>query len=191
MPRAAYGCLALFLTLVAALHVLDRRDPRVHFVSEYALTYPLLLGVGLAAAACGGIAAAVLLWREVGTSWARAAAALLVPYAVGMVALALFPTDPLAGATKTAAGRAHNAAADVASVALLFALGLAWWSVSTRAMTAFIAAVVAANALPRLVASEWPGLHQRISWGTLFAGLIVLVGAARRLGVERRDALGE
>ena len=166
--------------MILLLHAVDRRDPRFHYVSEYALAHPVALGAGFAAAAAAGGAVAVILWRR-RAELAPAASVLLLVFALGMILLALFPTDHAGrAATSTTGGRVHNAAADLASLSLLSALMLAWASASVRAMLAFAGAVVAAATLPRLVAPEWFGVHQRIHWGTLFVGLLLLVRAVGR-----------
>lgn len=178
--RIAYGCLIAFALVLLFLHAADRRDPRTHFVSEYALHHPALLALGFAAAAGAGLATAVLLARVVGTRSARLAAALLLVFATGMTLLAAFPTARGAP-TNATAGRVHGGAADVASLSLVLALILGWAGVSVRALLPLGAGVAAAMTLPRLLAPGWPGLSQRIHWSALFVALVFLIAATNRL----------
>lgn len=186
--RIAYGCLLVFALVLAFLHVVDRRDPRTHFVSEYALGHPGVLALGFGAAAGGGLATAVLLHRAVGTRSARLAAVLLLVFALGMMLLAVFRTERGARAVTTGA-RVHGGAADVASLSLFLSLFFGWWAISARALPPLGVAVLAAVALPRLLVPDWPGLHQRVHWATLFLALVLLVAATSRSTAPRQRPL--
>lgn len=179
-PRVAYGCLIAFALVLLFLHAADRRDPRTHFVSEYALENPTLLAVGFAAAAGAGLASALLLARVVGTRSAQLAATLLLVFAAGMILLAVFPAERGAPATGTGA-RMHGLAADTASLSLLFAVVLGWAGISARTLLPLGVGLTVAITLPRVLAPGWPGLHQRAHWAALFVALVLLIAAANRL----------
>lgn len=175
------------LGLLALLHVLDRRDPRFHFISEYAFRHPLLTGLVFTAFGGAGLAFAPALRRARRTWRTLACGALLVVFAAGMVVLALFATDHEGvGPATTRAGRIHDAASGVVLLALFGAMALAWSSVSARgrrAVLIVVGAVTAAAVLPVLVRPTWVGVHQRILFGSLIVTFLVLARALRR---ERR-----
>jgi len=169
---------ALVLAGVAVLlllHPLDGRDPRVHHVSEYAFTFPvltsaafLLLGAGLATT---GLVQAHD--RAAGRLRRRLAAAALVLAGAAVAALAAFPTDHVGrGPATTTVGEIHDRTAGVAILALMLGLLLAW---SARGRTLVALAVGAAVlAVPVLLAPDAFGLHQRAWFGAFLAAALPL-----------------
>ena len=170
--------------MLALLHVLDRRDPRFHFVSEYAFSHPLLMGLVFTTFGGAGLAFVPAL-RRARPGWrSSACGVLLVIFAAGMVLLALFPTDHEGvGPATTSAGRIHDGASGVVLLALFGAMVLAWSAASPhrgRALVIVVAAVTAAAVVPVLIRPTWVGVHQRVLFGSLVVTFLVLARALRQ-----------
>lgn len=178
LATARTGVLA-FLSVAAVLHALDRRDPRLHLVSEYALERPWELGAGFAALAVGGLGLAAGIWRAVPSLAGRAAAVAFFLFAVAAALLGLYATDHEGTVPATTpGGRVHDAAAGLTFLTLLIGHLLAWSALgpgALRRVLALLAVVSAAAVAPRLLAPASIGLHQRALIGTLILGLLPLV----------------
>lgn len=181
----AEGALWAFAALVAALHGLDRRDPRRHFVSEYAFTHPVLLGAAFVLLGAAGAGAARRLWRRGG--WrARPAALLVAVFAAGILVLSVAATDHVGRAPATSSlGRLHDDASRFGFLALWLglALGLAA-TVRRRWLAALVALGVLAGiflavALPSALAPDLIGIQQRAFVGAQLVGLLVLLRRLR------------
>ena len=170
--------IVVFGVVVAALHLLDRRDPRLHLVSEYALERPLVLGAGLTALSVGGGALAVGVWRALPTPAGRAAAIAFGLLTFSAALLAAYPTDHEGTVPATTpGGRIHDLAAGLTLLSLLLGHLLAWSASgpgAARRVIALVALVILAAVVPPLLAPTWIGIHQRALTGTLVAGLLVL-----------------
>ena len=179
---------ASFLAVIALLHLLDRRDPRLHLVSEYALSRPWLLGAGFLALAAGGLGFSAALWRLAPTLRGRAGAACFVVLALAAALLGLYATDHEGTVPATTpGGRIHDAAAGLLLLSLLAGHVLAWSALdpgAARRVLLLLALLALAAVAPPLLAPAWIGVHQRLLTGTLIVGLLVL---AARLAIQERD----
>ena len=169
---------ASFLAVIALLHLLDRRDPRLHLVSEYALSRPWLLGAGFLALAAGGLGFSAALWRLAPTLRGRAGAACFVVLALAAALLGLYATDHEGTVPATTpGGRIHDAAAGLLLLSLLGG-HLAGWSAlgpgALRRVLVLVGILVLALVAPRVLAPSWIGVHQRLLLGTLIVGLLPL-----------------
>lgn len=167
-----------FLAVIALLHVLDRRDPRLHLVSEYALERPWLLGAGFMALAAGGAGMSAALWRRAPTLRGRAGAAWFGVLALAAVLLGLYATDHEGTVPATTpGGRIHDGAAGLLLLSLLGGHLLAWSALgpgATRRVLLLLGVLLLALLAPRALAPGWIGVHQRLLLGTLIIGLLPL-----------------
>jgi len=191
-PAVARLGVGSFLAVIALLHLLDRRDPRLHLVSEYALSRPWLLGAGFMALAVGGAGLSAALWRLTPTLRGRAGAACFGVLALAAVLLGLYATDHEGTVPATTpGGRIHDAAAGLLLLSLLLGHMLAWSALgpgAARRVLALLGIVLVALLAPRTLAPSWIGVHQRLLLGTLILGLLVLAARLRRRADEAAAA---
>lgn len=179
------GLLA-FAAIVALLHGLDRRDPRTHYVSEYAFTHPVLLGAAFLLLAGAGAGVALALWRRGG--WrARPAAVLVGVFALAVVVLAVAATDHEGrGTASTTLGRVHDGASRWGFLALWLGLALGLAALPRRKLLAalvlpgVLAAIFLAVAVPAALQPDWIGVQQRSFVGVQLLGLLLLARRLRR-----------
>ena len=177
LPRAA---LLAGLSVLALLHPLDGRDPRVHHVSEYAFTFPVLTGVAFVLLGVGlaGTALAQARDRAAGLLRRRLAAVLLALAGLAVAVLAAFPTDHEGrGPATTTVGEIHDRTAGVAILALMLGLLVAW-SARRRTLLALPALALILVA-PVLAAPEAFGLHQRAWFGAFLLAALPLARPLR------------
>lgn len=182
--RAAWSGLCAFVAIVALEHLLSPGlDPATHQVSEY-VHEP-----------CGVIAlAGFVAWAVslAATSvCVRSRGVLAIPLAVaaaGMLVVAVFPTQTVAGALPpghhlTTTGALHDAGSGATTVALLVAMLLATWRVERlRVLSAGLALVAVAVQIGLLaVGPEVGGIRQRLLLGIGCAWQGALLVRTRRL----------
>jgi hypothetical protein len=130
--RVAFAAGAMFIVLLAALHVLEPEfDPSWRFISEYELgEYGWMMRLAFLALASSCAALCVAILSQIRTVGGYLGLAMVALSASGMVLAAVFVTDPvtIVGAVPTTRGRLHELGAMLDGVpvaALLISSSLA------------------------------------------------------------------
>jgi len=166
------------------LHLLEPSyDPRTRTLSEYALSPSgWVFTLSMLSMALGSALVLGAVWN----GWRRRRW-LLVVWVIGLVVVAVVPTDP-GGAETTVAGAVHATAASLAILALLIAEGATAFTVPGNRIFAGACALVVVAGLT-LSSLYGGGAGERVVVGAHIAWLLSIGGyrSAGGVGSDQRD----